>query len=419
MPKPRILTIAATIAWLATSPAVAGPLNPPGGPVLSTAKPIAEVEPRTAINAANTPGDDDASPSLFKITQPGSYYLTGNITGVAGRHGIEIAASGVTLDLNGFRLEGVTGSLDGIVCLSSFGQISIRNGSIGRWGGNGLALDSFGASGAVTSISSSNNGGVGIRTGVSFTVENCAARSNGGDGIDAGIYSTLLNCSAAFNTGIGIIANSNSTVLNCAASGSGETGFSSGAGCTYSNCSAIGNDGFGFSTAQGCTLTGCSAWNNFGGGYSVGSGCTVTSCTANTNNGIGIATGSASSVTRCTVASSDLDGIFVSSDCVVRDNTVDNAGLGVTSGAAIHSTGSDNRIEGNNCTDSDRGIEVDSSGNIILRNTCAGNTTNWDIVANNVLGPILDRTAPASLPVLGNSAPSSLGSTDPNANFTY
>ncbi|HYD01608.1 MAG TPA: hypothetical protein VEB22_10315, partial [Phycisphaerales bacterium] len=47
----------------------AGPLNPPVGPVAPTAKPIAEVEPRTAINAANTPGDAD---SLFRITQPGS-----------------------------------------------------------------------------------------------------------------------------------------------------------------------------------------------------------------------------------------------------------------------------------------------------------------------------------------------------------
>src|SRR5678815_1587099 len=82
-----------------------GPLTPPGAPA-PTMKTLDQVEPRVAINATNTPGDDD---SLFKITQPGSYYLTGNITGVAGKHGIEIAASGVTLDLNGFDLVGVAG----------------------------------------------------------------------------------------------------------------------------------------------------------------------------------------------------------------------------------------------------------------------------------------------------------------------
>jgi len=46
------------------------------------------------LNAANTPGDAD---SVFKITQSGSYYLAGNITGVSAKYGVEIAASGVTL----------------------------------------------------------------------------------------------------------------------------------------------------------------------------------------------------------------------------------------------------------------------------------------------------------------------------------
>lgn len=88
---------------LAAAAAGAGPLDPPAGPVAPTHRTLSEVEPRTAINAANTPGDADA---LLKITQPGSYYLTGNIAGVAGMHGIEIAARDVTLGLNGFTLSG-------------------------------------------------------------------------------------------------------------------------------------------------------------------------------------------------------------------------------------------------------------------------------------------------------------------------
>ena len=35
----------------------AGPLTPPGGTVASTYKTLSEVEPRTAISAATTPGD--------------------------------------------------------------------------------------------------------------------------------------------------------------------------------------------------------------------------------------------------------------------------------------------------------------------------------------------------------------------------
>jgi hypothetical protein len=62
---------------------------------------------------------------------------------------------------------------------------------------------------------------------------------------------------------------------------------------------------------------------------------------------------------------------------------------------------------------------VSSAENIIIRNTCSGNTINWVIAANNVVGPILDRTAPASAAISGNSAPDSTGSPHPNANFTY
>ena len=42
-----------------------------------------------------------------------------------------------------------------------------------------------------------------------------------------------------------------------------------------------------------------------------------------------------------------------------------------------------------------------------------------DIVANNICGPIVDRTAPASGAILGSSGVSSLGSTDANANFSH
>ncbi len=132
----------------------------------------------------------------------------------------------------------------------------------------------------------------------------------------------------------------------------------------------------------------------------------------------GISASSGCTIADCTVRSNTLDGIVCSSGCVIRGNTCSSNG-NAGDGAGIHATSSDNRIEGNNCFFADRGIDVDLAGNIIIRNTCAGNTTNWDIVANNVCGPILDRTAPASAAILGDSAPDSTGSTHPNANFTY
>ena len=115
----------------------AGPLDPPPGPVTSTGR----FGPRTEINSTNTPGD---SSSQFKITQPGSYYLGGNVTGVAGKNGISIDADDVTLDLNGFALLGVAGSLDGVIAAefpTLRTNLAIRNGTVADWGGNGIYID--------------------------------------------------------------------------------------------------------------------------------------------------------------------------------------------------------------------------------------------------------------------------------------
>lgn len=76
--------------------------------------------------------------------------------------------------------------------------------------------------------------------------------------------------------------------------------------------------------------------------------------------------------------------------------------------------GAGNTIQG--CT---AGIEVDAIRNLIIRNSASTNTTNYEFVANNVFGAILDQTAPASAAVSGNSAASSAGTTDPWANISY
>src|SRR3990170_4156468 len=136
---PICLTLLIAVGFFAS----AGSLTPPAGPITSTMKTLTEVEPRIAINATNTPGDAD---SLFKITQPGSYFLTGNITGLIGKHGVEIAASGITLDLNGFDLVGVAGSLDGVsVTVGSLTNIAVVHGSVRSWGGEGVDLGTVGA----------------------------------------------------------------------------------------------------------------------------------------------------------------------------------------------------------------------------------------------------------------------------------
>src|ERR1051326_7927174 len=127
MKRARIASIVIAISGLAVSAALAGPLNPPGGPVSSSYKTLSEVEPRIAINATNTPGD---STCTYLITQPGSYYLTGNVTGASARSGIKIAASDVTLDLNGFTLTGVSGSYVAIGVVGAPANVTVMHGVV-------------------------------------------------------------------------------------------------------------------------------------------------------------------------------------------------------------------------------------------------------------------------------------------------
>lgn len=375
----------------------AGSLTPPAGPIAPTMKSLMQVEPRIEVSATNTPGDAD---SLFRITAPGSYYLTGNIIGVAGKHGVEIAAHGVTVDLNGFDLVGVSGSLDGVTTsVILLRNIAVVKGSVRNWGDEGVDLGTFGGqNGRVEGVNANGNGKSGILAGSFCTVSNCVASNNSIHGIDAGPGCTVSHCTAYLNTFDGINA---------------------GPGSSVSNCTAYQNAGNGMGTNGGSTFSNCSAFQNTIDGFNIGGGSTVSNCTATSNSGNGIdAGGSGTTVVDCTVQGNTLDGIRCQSESVIRGNTCANNGNMAGNGAGIHVIlpGTDNRIEGNNCTGADRGIDVDTAGNIIFRNTCSGNTTNWDVVAGNVCLVVQAATGGA---ILGNSGGASPGASDPIANYTY
>jgi hypothetical protein len=381
MKRSTLLSTGTPLLVAAAAVFALGDLNPPAGSVAASGKRLTEIEPRIAINATNTPGDAD---SIFKITQPGSYYLTGNITGVAGKHGIEIAASNVSIDLNGFVVDGggvIGGSLDGIrTSLSVLSALTITNGKVSNWGGDGIDLATGSSySSLVERVEAIGNGATGMQIGFTSVIDRCTARSNGARG-----FLSLSGCS----------------ISNCTSSENGSIGFQIGSISFASACVASNNDSHGLSASFDSTIRDCVAIGNTGIGI-LGSYSSILDCTANLNGGSGIQIGTA---------------------CIARGNTCSSNCTTVVNSAGITVLGSDNRIEDNNCTQQNnlaRGIDVNGTGNIIVRNTCSGNTTNWDIVAGNVCGPILDRTAPASAAILGNSAPDSTGSTHPNANFTY
>ncbi len=104
---------------------------PPPAPPGPTMKTLSQVEPRAPISSLP-----------FAITNPGSYYLTTNLTGAASANGITVQASDVTIDLHGFTLAGVSGSLNGVAVPSAQNGLAIFGGVVQGWGGSGISAAS-------------------------------------------------------------------------------------------------------------------------------------------------------------------------------------------------------------------------------------------------------------------------------------
>ena len=436
-PRAR-LAVAAALAMggAASLVALAGPLDPPAGPVGSTYKTLTEVEPRIAINATNTPGDAD---SVFKITQRGSYYLTGSVFGVPGKHGIEIAASDVTLDLGGFVVRGSAGTLDGINVSTVRGRaITIRNGHISGWGDCGLEVENNNGQPSQVSLhdlEANLNAADGFRLRSSNTVISCKAIENGVDGFNATGNTTFAQCAAYLNSGQGISSGSGSVVSGSIATSNAGTGFAlalqstltdavaegnavgiTGQACVIRDCVVSESDSHGISVFGACTIADSTFYRNGGNGVDLNGGTNIKNCTASENDGNGFSIGTTSSIQGCTARDNGSNGINATNAAIILQNQCHANGQGLFGGAGISVDGADNRVEGNNCTGQDIGIEVNASGNIIIANTCSGNTTNWSVVVNNKCLVVLGTNAGA---IIGDAGGSSPGSTNPWVNFTY
>ena len=202
------------------------PTDPPG----STMKTLDQMQPCTPVQSLT--GDASAT---HIIADSGSYYLTDNIIGESGKNGILVQADNVTIDLKGFSLIGVTGSLDGIHFDDPTVDGAVSNGMLRSWGEDGIDGEKL-TSGRFETITSEANGGAGILMGSDSIASGCILIENSHFGINAFDNCYIRNCVSRLNRYGGFKLYSGGAVRDCIAENNSFEGVVATYEATISNC---------------------------------------------------------------------------------------------------------------------------------------------------------------------------------------
>jgi hypothetical protein len=131
------------------------------GVALLLSAPVFAVDGQILINQSTVMA---AGGFPYKITQPGSYKLSGNLVVPANTDGIDVTADNVTLDLNGFNISGnrtctytaagisCTGSIEGWGVLSQGSSTAVKNGSVTGMSGGIAAIAGSGTGALIEEV---------------------------------------------------------------------------------------------------------------------------------------------------------------------------------------------------------------------------------------------------------------------------
>ena len=336
-------------------------LTPTGAPA-PTLRTLDQIEPRTPISGS------------CAITQPGSYYLTGNINTTSS--GITILTNNVTLDLMGHTLSGDRGSADYGIRVDGDANavrrgICIRNGTVTAFG-NGLTLENARNCRIEDVVCTTNlNIGFYLNAENNGTIKDnvllhCVAAENSLgialDGTDGGVCegNRIQDCIVERNANHGIDLN-------------GNTGK-----CAYNSL---------LSTTVRNNKWGVSLMANTGG-----------LCFGNTVRG-------------CAILGNTYDGLYLqgeggtcSGNWMQNNQVLGNKQYGIRIGYGV-----ENVLTGNDASASgSAGFNV-TNGNLVFQNSSAASGQNFQLGASAVYGPII--SASGSLSTTGES-------THPWANFS-
>ncbi len=350
-----------------TAPKPDPSLQPPmAGPQGNVFKTLNQVEPRVEVNAVNTPGDNA---SVYEISQPGSYYLTGNVQGAPGKNGITISSSGVKLDLNGYSVFAEGGDTNTGIRIVDAGRVVVENGFIFGWGGDGISSinDSHVT---VKHVSSIGNDGDGFS--VKGEVDSCYASLNGEENVTP-------------DTGAGIVCVG--IIRNSVSEKNVGNGFRIISGLIESS-KARNNSNRGIS-ANSAQVIRCHTVDNIGSGIQTSGTCLVEKCfSANNSIGQGVAGPISAGI--------DILGSDGVHHTIVRNNHVQGNQVGI-------------RAEADCCT---------VVGNTVMRNSPDLNAVdaNFGIGTGNLVGNIIKINS--SSPAINFSTGGGISGANALSNFT-
>jgi hypothetical protein len=281
-------------------------------------------------------GDTPGFPVNIEI--PGSYILTSNlVVSDPNTSGLFIAAAPVTIDLNGFEIQGPVNCISlgstltcdagtGRGIRSSFVRTTVVNGSVVKFGSDGIQL---GGRSRVERVVVERNGGNGIDVGADSVVIDSRAYRNFGNGIETSDSSTVGRSTSASNRASGFKMATGTVISGSTARDNGLSGISVGAGSVVRGCSANSNEASGILAVSGALIEASSANGNGGRGISATIDANVLSSTANGNASSGIQI-SQGVVRGCQMSNNGLDGITASNAIVVDNFSLNNGDDGIS-----------------------------------------------------------------------------------------
>lgn len=415
-----------------TSAFAQGPLTPPGPPA-PTMKSLDQIEPRTDINKLT--GDATA---VYVIPGPGSYYLSDDLNGAAGKDTIRIPTSSgrITIDLNGFALTTTGADRSAILTSSATDAVLIRNGMIICTGGTITKAVGGGGNRVMCDglVVLGNVGTTVLALGDDSTVTGCRLTEGGISGgrrsavretrlqganefsvtlgddsqivavqyaagrgqLAVGNRGLIADCQvnvttgppSIFVNGVVVQTGAGAIVRNSTITGGSTVGnaMSVGANSLISGCriTTVFRDGIAASLTDNVTVESCVVQGNGRDGIILGANARVRDCSVTGSGTEGITVGENSIVTGCTVAGCAGTGIISSgenvevSHCAIK-GTTGPAGISLFSGSIA-----DCNVTG---TTSGPGILVNQRS-LVLRNRSEGNGITGNLQPGlRVIGP--------------------------------